>query len=188
MFAAARDVTERRRVEEELERANDELRRRNAELDEFTYVASHDLQEPLRKLTTFSSLLPGDSGHDLPEKAREDLDYITDAAQRMQSLIQDLLTLSRTGKSAMQRARVSLSACVDRALEVLARQPEVDEARLAVTGVSQGGGITIAAAALSDRPKLAMPDIPVPHSPWLLDAILPAPDDIVAAIRRLASY
>lgn len=104
----------------ELEYANQELRRRNAELDEFTYVASHDLQEPLRKLIAFSSLLPRDSGHDLPEKARTDLEFIADAAQRMQSLIQDLLTLSRTGKSAMKHERVSLSACVDRALEALA--------------------------------------------------------------------
>lgn len=47
-----------------------------------------------------------------------------------------------------------------RALEVLARQPEVDETRLAITGISQGGGITLAVAGLSDRPKLAMPDIP----------------------------
>ena len=114
----------------ELEYANQELRRRNAELDEFTYVASHDLQEPLRKLTAFSSLLPRDSGRDLPEKAREDLEFITDAAQRMQLLIQDLLTLSRTGKSAMKHERVSLSACVDRALEALAAPIEETDAEI----------------------------------------------------------
>jgi signal transduction histidine kinase len=122
----ARDELEQRKRQHtaELEYANQELRRRNAELDEFTYVASHDLQDPLRKLTAFSSLLPRDSGHDLPEKARTDLEFIADAAQRMQSLIQDLLTLSRTGKSTMKHERVSLSACVDHALEALAAHVE----------------------------------------------------------------
>ena len=118
----ALDGLERRTAE--LERANEELRRRNAELDEFTYVASHDLQEPLRKLVAFSNVLPCDGGPDLPEKAREDLAFIVDAAQRMEGLIQDLLALSRTGKSAMKRERVSLSACVDRALEALAAHIE----------------------------------------------------------------
>ena len=113
-----------RRRTAELEYVNQELRIRNTELDEFTYVASHDLQEPLRKLTTFSSLLPRDCGHDVPEKARADLEFIVDAAQRMQVLVQDLLTLSRTGKGAIKRARVSLSACVDHALEALAAHVE----------------------------------------------------------------
>lgn len=108
----------------ELEQANRELVRRNAELDEFTYVASHDLQEPLRKLVAFSNLLPSDVGRDLPDVAQKDLDFITGAARRMQALVQDLLALSRAGKSAMKREPVRLDACADAALKALAARVE----------------------------------------------------------------
>lgn len=102
-----------------LEAANAELARRNAELDEFSYMASHDLQEPLRKLQSFSQLLPIDLGGDLSPKAATDLRYISEAAARMQNLIQDLLALSRAGRSEMRREAVPLDACVDAALEAL---------------------------------------------------------------------
>ncbi len=102
------------------EAVNLELAHKNAELDEFTYVASHDLQEPLRKLVSFSSLLERDAGDNLPETAKKDLNFITDAAGRMSKLIQDLLQLSRAGRLAMVRDRICLNKCVDRALEALA--------------------------------------------------------------------
>lgn len=113
-----------------LERSIEDLRLRNAELDEFTYVASHDLQEPLRKLTSFCSLLEKDVGDDIPERARTDMNFITDAATRMQGLVQDLLALSRAGRSAMKRNRISLGDCADRAIESLAGRIEETNARI----------------------------------------------------------
>lgn len=110
--------------------ANQALAQKNAELDEFTYVASHDLQEPLRKLTSFSELLRVDLGSDLPVAAARDLDYITDAAKRMQNLVQDLLGLSRAGRRELKRERVSLSDCVVWALAALATRIEETNAEI----------------------------------------------------------
>jgi PAS domain S-box-containing protein len=122
-----RDITERKRAEEaladrttQLERMNRELVALNAELDDFTHMASHDLQEPLRTLTAFSDLLRRDLGQSLPERAAKDLGFITDAAKRMQRLIKDLLALSRAGRSAHKREKISLGECADQALEALA--------------------------------------------------------------------
>ncbi|MCX5758937.1 MAG: ATP-binding protein, partial [Candidatus Hydrogenedentes bacterium] len=103
----------------ELEEAIEELRRRNRELDEFTYVSSHDLQEPLRQLVSFSALLRRDAGSSLSERALKDLEFITSCARRMQTLVQDLLALSRAGRAGMNRAVISLDRCVDRALDAL---------------------------------------------------------------------
>ena len=116
------------RKDRELERTNAELTARNAELDEFTYVASHDLQEPLRKLTSFSDLLRMDVGKNLPPDATKDLDFITDAACRMQRLIHDLLALSRTGRSAMEAKEISLSRCAAGVLESLSMAIEESDA------------------------------------------------------------
>jgi len=125
--ASNRDITERKRGEKvladrtvQLERLNRELVSLNAELDDFTHMASHDLQEPLRTLTAFSDLLPKDLGQSLPERAARDLGFIRDAAKRMQTLVHDLLALSRAGRVPKKREKVSLSECVDQALEALA--------------------------------------------------------------------
>ena len=125
--AVIQDITERKRAEEvladrtvQLERMNRKLVALNAELDDFTSVAGHDLQEPLRSLTSFSQLLRKDLGDSLPEGAARDLGFITDAAKRMQTLIQGLLALSRTGRVAKKKEKVSLHECADRALEALA--------------------------------------------------------------------
>ena len=100
-------------------RLNRQLADRNRELEEFAYVASHDLQEPLRKLITFGGLLRRDLGDDLPERAGRHLDFITDAAGRMQTLVQDLLALSRAGKSESRRQLVAMDTCIDKALDAL---------------------------------------------------------------------
>jgi len=126
VLAAVVDISYRKKLEHDLlERANQlaernaELARRNAELDEFSYVASHDLQEPLRKMASFGKLLPLDLNGDLTPKAAQDLSFIVDAALRMQRLIQDLLALSRAGRAAMKSIPVSLDQCVATAMEQL---------------------------------------------------------------------
>jgi PAS domain S-box-containing protein len=133
----ARDISERKLAQQamlehtaNLQKANFDLVTKNAELDEFTYVASHDLQEPLRKLTAFSGLLAKDAGDALPDRARKDLTFITDAANRMQGLIQDLLTLSRVGRKSMRQEPVSLDACVDEALGALSVRVEESSAKI----------------------------------------------------------
>jgi len=122
----ARDIAQRKHSERELsryaselERANESLRHHNRELDEFAYLASHDLKEPLRAITTFSQLLTQDIGADLPEDAVRDLEFITSAATRMQRLITDLLALSRAGRVDMHSASVNLHACVISALDAI---------------------------------------------------------------------
>ncbi len=104
---------------EELQRSNVALEQSYAELDEFTFVASHDLQEPLRKLVSYSELLEEDLGDKLTGEAKEDLGFITDAASRMRTLVQDLLTLSRPGRAEIERVRFPLDQSVRLALEAL---------------------------------------------------------------------
>jgi DNA-binding response OmpR family regulator len=112
----------------ELHRQKQLLPERNAELDQFAYVASHDLQEPVRKLISFSQLLREDVGDDLSEDAEEDLASIIDAASRMKVHIQDLLRLSRAGREEMRRNHISLDECVDAVLDVLAAPIEDQQA------------------------------------------------------------
>jgi PAS domain S-box-containing protein len=94
-----------RRINRELEelknrlaRANDELSLRNRELDEFVYVVSHDLQEPLRTLTAFSDFLLRDYGDLLEGEGQEYVRYLVDASRRMRAMIHGMLKLSRVGK------------------------------------------------------------------------------------------
>jgi PAS domain S-box-containing protein len=101
----AQDITVNRLLEAELQEknmrlgeANIELSERNRELDEFVYVVSHDLQEPLRTLIAFSGFLQKDYGDKLETEGQEFVRYLVDASRRMRSMIQGLLHLSRAGK------------------------------------------------------------------------------------------
>ncbi len=124
---ADRMTSQLRETVKRVESTNAELARRNAELDEFTFVASHDLQEPLRKLISYGELLEEDLGDNLTDEAKEDLGFISDAASRMQTLVEDLLTLSRAGRAEIERARFPLDNSVSLALEALAlRVKEID--------------------------------------------------------------
>ncbi|MDP4251375.1 MAG: chemotaxis protein CheB [Bacteroidota bacterium] len=80
----------------ELQQKNEELRRMNKELESFTYVSSHDLQEPLRKIQTFASLILEKENAVLSDKGKDHFHRMLDAADRMQILIKDLLTYSHT--------------------------------------------------------------------------------------------
>src|SRR5208282_3975720 len=78
-----------------LARANAELARKNRELDEFVYVVSHDLQEPLRTLTAFSDFLLRDYGDRLEPEGQEFVRYLVDASRRMRAMIHGMMNLSR---------------------------------------------------------------------------------------------
>ncbi|MFJ8749136.1 ATP-binding protein [Streptomyces sp. NPDC102441] len=125
--AAAEDM--RRRLAVELAESQEretllaeqttELRRSNSELEQFAYVASHDLQEPLRKVASFCQLLDKRYNSELDERGRQYIDFAVDGAKRMQVLINDLLTFSRVGRVQQSWKPVDLDTSLDRALSNL---------------------------------------------------------------------
>ena len=113
-----------------LEEQARELQRSNAELEQFAYVASHDLQEPLRKIASFCQALQTRYSGQLDDRADQYIDFAVDGAKRMQILINDLLAFSRVGRSGREQELVALD-------EVLA------EVRSALTETLEGAGVSL---------------------------------------------
>lgn len=108
-FAVVTDITARKVAEEALAQQALELARSNAELEQFAYVSSHDLQEPLRKIQAFGNRLKTKCGDALTDQGRDYLERMQNAAQRMQILISDLLMFSRVTTKAQPFTAVNLN-------------------------------------------------------------------------------
>ncbi len=129
--AAVRDATERKEVHDRLELYARQLQRSNLELQQFAYVASHDLQEPLRAIATFCDLLRRRYQGRLDEQADRWIEFAVDGARRMQSLIQDLLAYSRLESRARPFAPVDCEEVFRRAVTNLGTA--IEEAGACVT-------------------------------------------------------
>ncbi len=145
MWSIVRDVTQRKQTELEREKAMIALEKSNQDLKQFAYVASHDLQEPLRMVSSYTQLLADRYNDQLDDKARTFIHYAVDGAARMQTLIRDLLAFSRVethvqefkivdARSALGAAMANLKTAIDEtgALVTIDDLPQVqaDETQL----------------------------------------------------------
>lgn len=149
LFGTAQDITERKKIEEKLKEANDtlelkvkkrtselnkaieELRRSNEELQQFAYVSSHDLQEPLRTIASFTQLMERRYKGQLDEDADEFIGYIVDAAVHMKQQINDLLEYSRISNQVREFRLVDTNLILDQAICNL--KSSIDESNAKIT-------------------------------------------------------
>lgn len=131
MVCVAQDITERKRTQEILERQTQELARSNSELEQFAWVASHDLQEPLRMVASYTQLLSKRYKGKLDAEADEFIAFAVDGATRMRRLINALLELSRVGTRTKDFEVTDCEAVYDRTLVNL--QELVEESGALVT-------------------------------------------------------
>jgi len=131
VFAAARDITQRIAMENELRQTLEKLRQSNAELEQFAYVASHDLQEPLRMVASYVQLLQRRYQGKLDAEADEFIAYAVDGANRMRGLIDDLLTYSRVGRLGKLFEPTNLDSTLNIALKNL--QASIAENKASIT-------------------------------------------------------
>ncbi len=153
VLSISRDITERKRMEEELKKANDKLkkslgklkrlqrqleksnlllRESNTDLENYTYVVSHDLKAPLRAIRSFSSFLLEDYLEKIDDAGQEYLNRIRDAANRMDEFIEDLLLLSRVGRKFTEIQKVDLNELLNEIISDFS--PSLQKGRIEVLG------------------------------------------------------
>ncbi len=115
---------------EKLKKYAEELKDSNNELEQFAYVASHDLQEPLRKVKSFTELLASKYSGSFDEKGEKYIEYIVDGATRMQRLISDLLSYSGIGKEDHIRSEVDLNQTLKKVIESLELKVKENDAEI----------------------------------------------------------
>ena len=136
----SRDMTQRRQIEEQMRIHNVHLEAANKELEAFCYSVSHDLRAPLRGIDGFSQALLEDHANQLDAQGKEYLQRVRASAQRMATLIDDLLDLSRVTRNAMQRETVDLSSMADSiALDLHEQDPKRKVAFIVSPGLRAEG-------------------------------------------------
>lgn len=131
-FEIAADITELKTLEDQLKIKNEELELSNKELEQFAYVASHDLQEPLRMVASYTELLEEKYRGKLDAKADKYIGYAVDGAKRMQQLINDLLLISRVNTRGKPFEPVDLGQVVTIAIQFLRKNIDDKQARIQV--------------------------------------------------------
>lgn len=131
LIAEGHDITDLKNNEKQLRQQAEQLQRHNKDLQDFTHIASHDLQEPLRKIRAFGERL---AHHEqFSERGKDFLERMNKSAERMQYMIRDLLTYSRIDRQPnLDLESVSLNECLQRVQETLSLQIEESEARITV--------------------------------------------------------
>jgi PAS domain S-box-containing protein len=130
MIGTGQDVTDQKRTELELIIKSSNLEAANAELQKFAYVASHDLQEPLRKINTFGTRLEAEFGDVLPEKGQTYLGKMTGASVRMQKLISDVLNFSQLTSAALAYEKIDLTDVLQQVLSDMEITIETTRAKI----------------------------------------------------------
>jgi PAS domain S-box-containing protein len=136
-----RDLSERKKAQDAIQRKNEELEKMNHELSSFAYVSSHDLQEPLRKIRAFSSRILELEYDRLSAKGRDHFERIQRSAERMQALIEDLLSYSRTSTSERILEEFNLQTAVTQVVDELAERIEEKRATIAYDDLPMIKGI-----------------------------------------------
>lgn len=126
------ELEEIKEAHRQLDEQTRELARSNAELEQFAYVASHDLQEPLRKVASFCQLLEKRYKGQLDERGDQYIEFAVDGAKRMQQLINDLLAFSRVGRLTAEQEPIETEAVLEQALSSLAAAVEESGAEIVV--------------------------------------------------------
>jgi len=125
------DVTERRQLERTLQDKIEELARSNADLEQFAYTASHELQEPLRTLERYTRLLKDESGNRLTREAKESMEFVLEATRRMHRLVEDLLSYSRVVTRGHPFQSVDCERLLEQTLANL--KASIDESKAKIT-------------------------------------------------------
>ncbi len=131
VMGISRDITGRKLAEQNLKKANEDLARSNSELERFAYVASHDLQEPLRMVTSYLQLLVKRYADRFDGDALDFINYAVDGSNRMKALINDLLAYSRVGTRSKEYTATDCERVLDQVLQIL--QPAVAETQAEIT-------------------------------------------------------
>ncbi len=135
ILSAITDISERKRAIEALAARGAELQRSNADLEQFAYVASHDLQEPLRMVSSYTELLAEHYKGKLDEKAEKYIHYAVDGAKRMQQLVKDLLAYSRVNSQAKAPTIIKSEIVVQDVLDRLKAAIDESHAQIVYDGL-----------------------------------------------------
>ena len=163
-LSAIVDIIERKKAEEEIRQTNLELEKMNKELESFSYVASHDLQEPLRKIQTFSARIA--EKETLSDSGKDYFKRIQNAANRMQKLIQDLLAFSRVTTGEQNFERVHVNDIIDDVVKEYSEKLQEKNASVEIHGLGEVYAIAFQLRQLllnliSNSIKFSRPDVPL---------------------------
>ena len=180
ILGIARDVTERREAQRRIQRYAADLKRSNQELEQFAYVASHDLREPLRTIKSYLELLQRRFSTELDAKAEQYINYAVEGAQRMQDMIQALLNLSRVETQGQPFVATDCDLLLNRTVSSL--RPAIEEAGGTVTsnplptvGADPAQLSQVFQNLIANALKFQRPD--VPPTVHVSADLLPVPED-----------